>query len=308
VPASRSVAHGCRAAVLQTIAGASGSSVRRSQTTNVSRWLVMPTARTFAGVASAARSASCAEAWTADQISSASCLHPRGLRIVLRDLVIALGADHAVESDDHGRRSVVAFVQAQHDAALSHQSRSSAFGVLPGPVQTAGRVAFEIGPTRTVARFAHRVETRSRCVTSRPRFPRHHLDSRHVTVMPDAHLRKAERLHRRLGRPSILRSASTVTCVPCGMRDERHANDGLFQLGQAELPGARRGSRLPCGFEQWETHAAPDREPWPGRWVVRIIGCGAVGEVIESQLSLHGSSCRRAPLCSESIRSGLLRA
>jgi len=71
----------------------------------------------------------------------------------------------------------------------------------------------------------------------------------------------------------------TVTGVPWGIREERQANDGLFQLGRPSERAARRISALPeAGLEEREAHAALHGGGVPGPVVVRVVGGRAVGE------------------------------
>jgi hypothetical protein len=63
----------------QTMARPPGRPDPRSQTTTVSRWLVMPSARTASGVSPASLSASAATAIVTRRISSGSCSTQPGL-------------------------------------------------------------------------------------------------------------------------------------------------------------------------------------------------------------------------------------
>jgi len=93
------------------------------------------------------------------------------------------------------------------------------------------------------------------------------------------------------------------------MRDERHANDGLFQLGRAELPGGGADLGLsPCRLRAMGTPrraGPPSRGPAGGRPHHRLW---RVGEVIESQLSLHRLELVEELLLAVKASVGLLRA
>ena len=84
----------------QTIARRGDPSVSRSQTTIVSRWLVMPTARS--SEASTFFRTSRTDSSVACQISSGACSTQPGAGEVLRELLVALGHHRARLVHDQG--------------------------------------------------------------------------------------------------------------------------------------------------------------------------------------------------------------
>ena len=167
-----------------------------------------------------------------------------------------------IEPNDNGRRAGGAFIQAQHDAALSHQSSSSAVGVLPGPVETAGRVALEVRRHELIARLAHRVDDALALRDEALDFWALHLDSCHVTVMPHAHLREAQCLDGGLGRIDLRRLDCDL--VPWGSRGAKRRR--LVPVGRPRFE-RRLGSRaFQCRLEHGKRTPRRIAEPWPERW------------------------------------------
>ena len=90
-----------------------GLPVSRSQTTVVSRWLVMPMAAMSRGRSCARPSASVATAICVAQISPAIVLDPAGLREDLRELPLADGDDVGVVIEHDGARTGGALVECE---------------------------------------------------------------------------------------------------------------------------------------------------------------------------------------------------
>ena len=97
----------------QTMARWIGLPVRRSQTTDVSRWLVMPMAAMPAAVSPAAamRLTGGLDRGAPDVLGVV--LHPPRLRVVLRELALAQAADGQIGPEDDGAAGCRALVQGE---------------------------------------------------------------------------------------------------------------------------------------------------------------------------------------------------
>src|SRR5438094_1167632 len=108
---------------------------------------------------------------------------------------------------------------------------------------------------------------------------------------------------------SIWRSAPTVTGVPCGMRDERQAKDGLFQLGR---PSARAAARISAfaipASSRGKRTPRRTADACPGRWSPASSAVAPYARCARPSSVRTGSRVSNSSSLQWKQRSGWLRA
>src|SRR6266852_574733 len=164
-------------------------------------------------------------------------------------------------------------------------------GRLPGPVQTAGRVALEVERDEFVAGRPQRADDAFALGDQARDLSGLDLDARDLAVVADPHMPKTERLVRGLGRLDLPQRLDRDLGA---MRDARgEAGEGrLVPVGQSESPRGGTDVRL-CHsrLEQREADTAADSGAMAGPVIIRVVGGRAVDDVVETEVAAHRLQC-----------------